>query len=78
MEEDKAMMVYIDGEYAFTVYGKDIQIVVADSFENRIEVKQWHLIVLSAMDGFSTNTLSWDATNAIIPHRLQMTWWIWG
>jgi len=40
MEADQAMMVYIDGEYAFTIYGKNIQIVVADSFDNRVEVKQ--------------------------------------
>jgi hypothetical protein len=40
MNEDQATMIYIDGEYAFTVYGKNIQIVVADSFDNRTEIKE--------------------------------------
>lgn len=40
MNDYETYTIYIDGEQAITVYGKNIQIVPTDSMENRIEVKQ--------------------------------------
>ena len=40
MNDYEKYEVYIDGEYALTIYGKNLQVVPSDAMEKRIEVRE--------------------------------------